>query len=842
MKDDNNRMVRQGAIIMVIMALIISGLTVAITTNNNVGHIPINVVNAPTATSVKQYGIIGNITVQSEPFGLAYNNLTNVIYTTDYGANNVSVISTSNNTVIKTISVGKGPEGVTYDYQNGEVYVVDASASTVTVIDASNDTKVATVSTGGLPMGIAYNNKTNRIYTANYNAGTLTVISGSNNTVVGTIKGFNSPEDVAYDYKNNEIYVTDSGYEYVTAVNATTDDIIGNITVGELPTQLIYSPESNNIYVASAKVVSIISGSNNTVIKNLTGFNSPTGIAYDNYTNTIFVANSGDSNVSVINGATYAITNISVADNVQGLLYDYKNQELYTADYNSNVVTAINTVPPPPQYLITLKEINLPSGVTWSATVKNSTLAVNTTLTNKTTSSGGSLTFSLVNGSYTTTISTTDNLYHPANAVFTITVAGSAQTINVTFDATVYTTTLKEVNLPKNIEWSATVKNSTLAINTTLTNISTISGGSLAFNLFNGTYSVIITTNNTLYRYLSTLSLTVSGKAQTVNISFTYFYYVTINEIKLPSNNTWSATVKNTTLAVNTTLTNKTTSSGGQVKFVLENGTYTTTISTTNDQYYPSEAVLDITVKGAFQTINVTFIHIVPVAVITVNTTIPYDTAIIISGANSYSIHNTTIVNYTWQITGKENFTAYGKTISEFFSVVGNYSIKLTVRNSVNVTNYTIKTLSVVATTVDNNIIISITKAESSNGSYELTILVDSKDNLPIDQVTTKVGSIYVNTTFEKQEGYNYTYVVWLNPEKFAYGNYTIVITAWDSVQKYNSLTTYLTFGSVNGIGIFTYITTNTILLIVLAFLVVAVLIFAYALTTKPKPRRRQRK
>jgi len=232
-----------------------------------------------------------------------------------------------------------------------------------------------------------------------------------------------------------------------------------------------------------------------------------------------------------------------------------------------------------------------------------------------------------------------------------------------------------------------------------------------------------------------------------------------------------------------------------------------------------------------------------PEAVISAPSAIPYDTAITISGADSIASTNATIENYTWHITGPVIYTAYGKQINEFFSVPGTYKIELAVTDSNGLTNTTSTTLSVLASNSTTAIKISTTHTfNSQKNTYYFLVYVNMTNNVSISQITVSVDGKYVNTTLVKEMGYDYVYAFNLSNEKYGYGNHTIKIMVFDTLGQYNSLTTYLVFGSVSGVGIISYIFTNTLLLVATAFVILAILVFLYSVHERDEIRSRSRK
>lgn len=120
--------------------------------------------------------LVANVTVGTEPSGMAYDPANGAIYVADEGANNVSVISTISNLVTATIPAGSGPDGVAYDPANGDLYVTDLGTNNVTVISGATNTVVAILPVGISPTNIVYDPGNEQVYVADYGSAALTVI------------------------------------------------------------------------------------------------------------------------------------------------------------------------------------------------------------------------------------------------------------------------------------------------------------------------------------------------------------------------------------------------------------------------------------------------------------------------------------------------------------------------------------------------------------------------------------------------------------------------------------------------------------------------------------------
>ena len=75
------------------------------------------------------------LTVETSPWAIAVNPVTNTIYVANYDDDDVSVIDGSTNTVGHDISVGNNPDAILVDPVNNLIYVANYSSNSVTVIN-----------------------------------------------------------------------------------------------------------------------------------------------------------------------------------------------------------------------------------------------------------------------------------------------------------------------------------------------------------------------------------------------------------------------------------------------------------------------------------------------------------------------------------------------------------------------------------------------------------------------------------------------------------------------------------------------------------------------------------
>lgn len=117
----------------------------------------------------------------TNPDGISVNPNTNMIYVTNYGSNNVSIINGSSNTVTTTIPVGTNPDGIIFNSNTDVVYVTNSGSNDISVIDGSTNTVSATINVSTIPVAVNIDTNTKKIYVADYGSGSISVINGSTN-------------------------------------------------------------------------------------------------------------------------------------------------------------------------------------------------------------------------------------------------------------------------------------------------------------------------------------------------------------------------------------------------------------------------------------------------------------------------------------------------------------------------------------------------------------------------------------------------------------------------------------------------------------------------------------
>lgn len=268
-----------------------------------------------------------------------------------------AVLNTCSSDPAGTVPVGAGPHSVAVAPEDGTVYVVNTFDSTVSVLQASTNAVIATIPVGSDPQGAAFDAATNTVYVASEGAGTVSVIDATDNTVVATIPVGNNPEQVAVDALTDTVYVSvDNGNASpgsVVTINDIDETVGATIPVGDAPFGVAVDQATNTVYVANdhSDDVSVIDGATDAVTATIAvgaGLNpdagsGPFGIGVDETTNTVYVAVDDQSSVAVIDGATDTVTaNIALAGTPYGLAVDATTDNVYVAVNSSDDLVVLD--------------------------------------------------------------------------------------------------------------------------------------------------------------------------------------------------------------------------------------------------------------------------------------------------------------------------------------------------------------------------------------------------------------------------------------------------------------------------------------------------------------------
>ena len=530
------------------------------------------------------------------PKRIAFDPSNGNLYVTNCRSNNVSVISGTTGKVIGAINVGRQPRGIAFDSSNGNLYVANFESSFVSVINGTTNKAIGSIPVGSFPSMAAFVPSNGNLYIANCGSNNVSVINGATDKVTGSINLGRQPKGIAFDQSNGNLYIANLGSGNVSIINVTANKAIGSISVRSYPIAAAFDSLNRYVYVTNlgSNTVSVINGTTNKLIENITVGSEPRAVTFDSLNGNVYVDNSNSGTISIITTSQNYATTFTESGLPSGtawyvnLTSGFKSGaikgtsyslSLVNGSYNYTIATADSNYSLSPssgslnvngssvstpvtfsfKYKVTFTESGLPSGTTWYLNLSTGNFS----------STSSTISVSLINGSYSYTVGTTDKIYHASGGSFSVN--GNAVQVPIAFSKVKYTVTFNETGLPSGTTWYANI--------TGQPGSGAITGSSYTVSLINGSYSYTVQSQGKLY-HSSPGSFTVKGSPVPESVTFSEVKYtITFMESDLPSG-TWYVNLSNGMKSGAIT--------GSTYSFSLINGSYSYTISTSDKIYEAS--------------------------------------------------------------------------------------------------------------------------------------------------------------------------------------------------------------------------------------------------------------
>jgi YVTN family beta-propeller protein len=518
--------------------------------------------------SIGEQTVIASVPVGADPNAIAFNAGNHEMYVSNGGSGSVSIISPATHLprVIDTVPVGPDPDALAVNPTTHDVFVADAGSNNVSVISGETNTVVRTVTVGSAPGAFGsmlFDSQNGRVYVANVGSNNVSVLWGSNGTLNATIPVGNGPTALALDVAAKEVFVANHFSDNISVLSTVSNEVVASVGVGVEPATdgaLAFSAATNYLYVPNGGSgnVSVISAASNTVTGSIAVGDQPDAIAADPVNATaVYVANQGSSSVSilVLTQVTFAVTGLpaatlwSVSVGLPPVVYSditVKTKGSVTVLVPSGTVSYALT--PPAGYgvskvtgplfptlvsanvsgakvtlavkfghieSLTFSETTLPTLTPWGITL-HTTLKHGGPAPESASTTGSSVAFSVVQGSYKYYVRGNPNTYGATPAHGSVTVGVRAITKTVKFALVTATVVFHEVGLGKGTPWDV---NLTGPMDVSVRTMSP----TIKFHLVNGTYSFSVSNFTLLHPHppSGTIVVTAPHAYPTVTVSFT---------------------------------------------------------------------------------------------------------------------------------------------------------------------------------------------------------------------------------------------------------------------------------------------------------------------------------
>ena len=376
--------------------------------------------------------------VGSYPFGVAYDPVNGLLYVSNFGSSNISVVDPTSNRVVAWVPVYYGVGPLAVDTSTGTVYASDSVATVWGINSSTNQVQWnIPLTDAGCPYGCApdphaYDPANGDIYVTELVTNYVAAIHL--NRVVAAIPAGDGPNGGVYDSINGNIYIASEGSSFfsnLTVINGTSNRVVGEVYPVEGGPGLAFDSSNGEVYLCSnagqpgqSNLITAVNGSTNQVVASIPTVAACEAAVYDPTNDYVYVtdrfspAGPDLTNVTVVDPNTHRIVlTLPVQQGPTGIAFDPANHNIYVADSDTNNVSVL-----PQVYRLNVHETGLPPGTNWSAMVGGTTF-FSTTPT---------ISFPETNGTLNFSIGRAANLSaNPGSG--SVTVDGGPQWLNVTF-------------------------------------------------------------------------------------------------------------------------------------------------------------------------------------------------------------------------------------------------------------------------------------------------------------------------------------------------------------------------------------------------------------------------
>ena len=232
----------------------------------------------------------------------------------------VSATPTPTPMLLTNVDVGSAPEGVAVTPDGRSVYVTNSGANTVSVMDTTTNTITATTIGFNQPTGLAIHPNGTRAYVANTGNNTISVINTATNTITAIdLPTGAAPRAIAITPDGTRAYVANTGNNTISVIDTTTNGITPiSLPAGATPQAVAITPDGTRAYVANPgnKTVSVIDTTTNAVTTTITGLDEPRGVATNPNGSYVYVLSEDAFRVSGAVGIIVTSTNQLVEEKV----------------------------------------------------------------------------------------------------------------------------------------------------------------------------------------------------------------------------------------------------------------------------------------------------------------------------------------------------------------------------------------------------------------------------------------------------------------------------------------------------------------------------------------------
>ena len=284
-------------------------------------------------------------------YGVTVDPTTGDVYATTYFySNGVVRISPTTNKILNFTGLGSYPTGLAFDNVSDVVYLADGESSTIDVLNPVNlsierQIHLYAPSLGvWLPWWPTFVPSLDTLYVPTAEQESLIAIDGANDSVYGTIGGLTEPDAEAWDGACSCLVVGDFFTGELWFVNTTTWFVNRSVNLGGWIRGITYDNQTGDLWVGlgglrGSQGVEVLYGSNGTEISLSSNGYYPNTAAFDAKDDRMYVPIAGSNEVGVYNASNRTLLSTIPDSYASGAAWDPSNDEVYVGDWEANNVT-----------------------------------------------------------------------------------------------------------------------------------------------------------------------------------------------------------------------------------------------------------------------------------------------------------------------------------------------------------------------------------------------------------------------------------------------------------------------------------------------------------------------
>ena len=243
----------------------------------------------------------------------------------DRSADGIGVVDLSQRKVVRKLFGGSDPEEFAIGKDGRFMYVANEDAAGLSVIDLASGNVLKTVPAGEEPEGVTITPDGKFVYVTSENDGIVTVINTADASVVKTIKVGRRPRSISFLPDGSKAFVTNENDAALTVIDAVKQEAVRSIPLdAELkPMGQAMTKDGSRLYVSAGrgKKVVVLDTAGEKVIASFEVGQRPWGLALSPDDKMLFTANGPSNDVSVVDVATQSVVRrIKVGERPWGVI------------------------------------------------------------------------------------------------------------------------------------------------------------------------------------------------------------------------------------------------------------------------------------------------------------------------------------------------------------------------------------------------------------------------------------------------------------------------------------------------------------------------------------------